>query len=481
MSDSSQHLLQICQIFHFDVDRIESCTCISRQDSLILDIKLKDQRNTCPQCGNSIVKIKGYVLKKINNSILSNQNCQIHYHARRYQCPVCGRTYYEENPFVFKSMKISFHVVLAAMKDLTKPSETFTSVAERYDLSGTTVASLFDDIVSIPRAQLPEILSIDENYAFHSKEENSKYICVLLDQETGRPIDLLPSRRFEYLDAYFKKIPQYEKDRVRFVVTDMYEPYRRIQKKHFPTSIHIIDHYHIAQEMHRRMDAVRLRILRSYRCINKKHRTQEQNDAYYLLKHQNHLLFRHFSKAKGKDKKLLFDVNRERTYNAYFKKYMNPYDLAMKLIGIHPDINTAWAMKDAFRDFYQNNTIESAPEALKNLMEQMRGCGIEELMKFSYTLYNWKEEILNSFHISYVEYHVSKATGKTYIKSKKITNSLIEQKNSVIKLIKKASNGYGNWERFRNRCLLVLENIDFEVDPKDGRVKMVAKKEPGSQ
>ncbi len=43
----------------------------------------------------------------------------------------------------------------------------------------------------------------------------------------------------------------------------------------------------------------------------------------------------------------------------------------------------------------------------------------------------------------------------------------------------KSGNGYTNWERFRNRVMLILEKgIEFEIDEKDGRVKMVAKKEP---
>ena len=32
----------------------------------------------------------------------------------------------------------------------------------------------------------------------------------------------------------------------------------------------------------------------------------------------------------------------------------------------------------------------------------------------------------------------------------------MENRNSIIKTIKKNSNGYANWERFRNRCLYVL-------------------------
>lgn len=177
------------------------------------------------------------MIKKINHSILSDRGYQILYHARRYVCPVCGRTYYEVNPFVSKRMKISSWVVLSVMKDLRRPIETFTSVAQRYHIPTTTAAALFDHTVSIPRGRLPKILSIDENYAFFSRE---------------------------------------------------------------------------------------------------------QRDAYYLLKHQNKLLFKQFRRSLGKDKKPLFDIHRKRIYNQHFQKYVNPYDMARELMNIHPDIRIAW-------------------------------------------------------------------------------------------------------------------------------------------
>lgn len=481
MKDSNCNIALISTIFSLDSNQIESCDCFRREKETLIDIKLKDTRPSCPFCGNEIVKIKGYVGKKINHTVLTEQSCILNYHARRYVCPVCGKTYYEANPFVFHRMKISSNVVLAILKELQNPSQTFASVGARYNVSPTTVASIFDKSVNIPRAKLPAILSTDENYAFHSKAEGSRYVCVIIDQQDGRPIDILPSRRYEYLDKYYAKIPEYEKKDVRYVVTDMYEPYRRILKKHLPHAIHVVDHYHIAQELHRRMDSIRLRIMNQYGCINTKYRTREQQDAYYLLKHHHNLLFRHYTRSKGPDKKRLFDINRKKAYNQHFKKYMNPYDIAVKLISIHPDIGKAWELKDEVTDFYITNTLDTAPEALDMIIKKLRESGIDEMVKFSYTMFNWKKEIIHSFTVSKAVYRVSKDTGEVTVERKRISNALMENRNGVIKLITKAANGYTNWERFRNRCMLVLEKgITFEINKEDGSVRMTEKKEPDS-
>ena len=74
---------------------------------------------------------------------------------------------------------------------------------------------------------------------------------------------------------------------------------------------------------------------------------------------------------------------------------------------------------------------------------------------------------------------VSKDTVEITVEQKRINNALMENRNAIIKLVTKAANGYRNWKRFRNRCMLVLEKgIDFEIDKDDGSVKMVEKMDP---
>ena len=42
----------------------------------------------------------------------------------------------------------------------------------------------------------------------------------------------------------------------------------------------------------------------------------------------------------------------------------------------------------------------------------------------------------------------------------KMTNAIIENKNAIIKCVKKNANGYTNWERFRNQIMYVLDSKD---------------------
>ena len=99
----------------------------------------------------------------------------------------------ESNPFTVAGSRISLATVYNILEDLRKPNMTFRDVAERYHISQTTAAHVFDSFVSISRRPLPEYLLIDEVYAF--KSAHSKYVCVLVDFETQNIVDVLPSRR----------------------------------------------------------------------------------------------------------------------------------------------------------------------------------------------------------------------------------------------------------------------------------------------
>ena len=82
--------------------------------------------------------------------------------------------------------------------------------------------------------------------------------------------------------------------------------------------------------------------------------------------------------------------------------------------------------------------------------------GIPEMKEFARTLANWKQEIINSFIIVNHLYKINKDTGQVVVSDQKLNNGIMENRNSILKTIKKNANGYTNWDRFRNRCLYVL-------------------------
>lgn len=455
----------LLQLFNLQRESVESIDIAHKPDGLYATIKLIKEPQTCPVCEFKTTTVKDYTTKKIVHSLITHTPCFINYKARRYKCPACSKSFYEHNPFSYKNMKISTLTVFNVLSDLKKATETFKTVSDRYHISPTTVASIFDAHVSISRRLMPRYLCIDEVYAFRS--DTSNYVCVLVDYTTGATVDLLPSRRKEDLKKYLSFIPLEERKKVEIVSTDMWETYRIVTKDMFPHAVVAVDKFHILQEMHRKIDRIRLKAMYRTRPPKevdiKKLSTKERAEfdlkdkQYYLLKKFNWLIFKNDDNMKkkvdGKEVNLL-DPNYEKKYNNKMNQYLNFYDILDEILNSDNDLLKAYNLKYKMDQFYKKCTYKKANIELSKLIIEFRDSGIEEMISFSNTLARWKQEIINSFIIVDKDHN------------KKLNNGIVENRNKVIKQLKHNSNGYKNWDRFRSRTLYVLnEDATFRLNP----------------
>ena len=135
--------------------------------------------------------------------------------------------------------------------------------------------------------------------------------------------------------------------------------------------------------------------------------------------------------------------------------YLNFYDILQIMLNSSDDLKEAYNLKLALYDFYALD--KPSRDDINTLINLFKNSNIECMNSFANTLINWKQEILNSFIIL-----------KINKKDIKVNNALIENRNKVIKTIKRNSNGYTNWDRFRNRCLYSLnDSISFTLYPID--------------
>ena len=191
------------------------------------------------------------------------------------------------------------------------------------------------------------------------------------------------------------------------------------------------------------------------KSLPKKDKDGHTSDSYYLLKNFNWLLFKRYN-SKDKDGNKYFDVNVEKKYNNHYKEYLNYHDIRERIMKLDPRLYIVWDIWDDFAKLYDDNNVDTIDEALNELIDKYKKCGINEIQNFIRIVKSWKTEIKNSFIVIEKTYKVDNKTGKVVVLDKKINNGLIENKNAILKCIKKNSNGYLNWDRFRNRCLYVL-------------------------
>lgn len=454
MSDSVMTKESALELFGLEDEDIDTIHYKNVNGSAYIEVKLFPHYEPCNECGGLEPWIKDYRVKRIRHSILTDRKCTLLYHARRYECRHCGHVYLEDNPFVFRKMRISAKTVINILEDLKNYNETFSSVARRHHISPTTVASIFDAHVRIPRRTLPELLSIDECYAF--RHHSDKYVCVLLDFSTNRPVDILNSRRLDILTSYFMAIDPEERKNVKAVSFDMYDAYRTVTKTCFSNAIGCVDRFHLCQEFGRRADRIRIRVMKGYR---------KGTDEYYLCKVFHWMLYKH-NDSLGSDKKEMFDPNHSRKYNNHFRRYLNLYEIREMLLDIHPDLRKAWDFKEEIYEFYETGNIHNGEEKIGSLISLLRNSEIPEFEAFAKTLVKWKQEILNSLIILDYSYDVNKDSGQVAVHGRRMSSSFIENRNAIIKCVKKNGNGYTNWVRYRNRLLYVLDpDANYFLNP----------------
>lgn len=408
----------ITNLLNISQQEIQESFSYHKNNILYFEVTLKRKECFCPFCGSSTLKIKEYRLRKINHSAFQFQKCVILYHARRFQCTECRKTFYEPCAFTEQGSNTSHLTILNVLHELKETSATFASVARHNSMSPTKVQEIFDTYVDIPRQPLCEVICIDEVYTETSTV--SKYSCLILDFLSYRLIDVIHDRKKYTLLNYFESIPKDERKRVRYFIMDMYETYRMVVRMRFPQAKIAVDSFHVLKNYTTVLDQVRLRILRRF---NKK------DDKYYLLKKFNWLL--------------MIDEPRENEakYNRRLKRYINYPQLLDLVLSISEELRDAYNLKSDYLYLNRYCTQENIRETLDNHLEKMKNSGISEIIKFRKTLNHWYEEIIVSF---------------TYINGRRLSNGIMESRNGIAKKIKNNANGYYNFARYRNRCLYVM-------------------------
>ena len=140
-------------------------------------------------------------------------------------------------------------LIVSAYKDLM---ETSTSIAKRFNVSDTFAHEVFDRYVKLDRLSLTDAISVDE--VFLDMDDYCKYALVIQDFHTGDPIDLLRSRRTNVTEPYFTLIPIEERLKVRYLISDMYNPYIAYVEKYFPNAVSVVDSFHVIQWIVRLID-----------------------------------------------------------------------------------------------------------------------------------------------------------------------------------------------------------------------------------
>ena len=421
----------------------------------ILSLETKLEAHFCPCCGFKMYS-RGIKRRKISHPVLQDgYELILVLNQRRWRCtnPDCG--YVTNDTFRFvnhrrRTTNASDMLIVLAFRNL---DDSAVSIARRFKTSDTHVLEVFDKYVKLDRLPLTDILSVDEVHT--DMEKDCKYALVLQDFHTGDPIDLLRSRKKDVTEPYFASIPLEERKQVRYLLSDMYNPYISFVDKYFPNAVPVVDSFHVVQWVIHAIDMYIRQLGRKYRQRDKELQEERsavagrpvrlpESDEMYMLRKYRWLVL-------SNRENIVYRA--ELRMDPHFHRLMNTYDYESQLFRIDPRLETLRDLKEKYIIFnkeYAGDPMKAAT-ALEDLIDDYFHSGDSIFTDFARLLCRYKQPILNSFIM------VQK-NGPGGLYSSRLSNGPIESLNRKVKALKRLGRGFRSFEHFRNRFLYAARN-----------------------
>src|SRR5574344_338275 len=417
--------INILSLFGISVEQLEKYEQIdSSIDSVTFLVRKSREDNACPKCGSVSLKIKDYKLKTYQYLSHTGIKVKIIFEHRRYYCPDCNSSFMEKNPFIRNNnYKVSPNKILEVINYL-KDGLPISLISKYAFISVSSVNRILDNIVKVKRRAMPEIISIDEFCSFNSDIE-SKYACMMIDYVRGCIIDILPSRRSDWLNQYLESIPINEINNIKYIVLDMYRPYCDCFKKYNRNITFVIDPFHYISYVTNAIERVRIKVMKKF-LVNE--------PEYKALKKYRKLLLTKYEPDSYQKLKRVQIWGDKRMYDS---------DILFQVLSIDHDIEEAYYLGHSFLSKLDSLNYESFKKFFALTIERFQNSKLADFRKVGDTFNNWKEEICNSYLL--------------IDNGKRLSNGRIEGRNNKIKTLKKISYGLTNFDHLRKRIFLIFE------------------------
>ncbi|RZI05786.1 ISL3 family transposase [Staphylococcus condimenti] len=384
----------------------------------------------CENCGfknidHSIIK-NGMKNSRITIPKVSERQAYLNLKKQRFYCKHCCTHFTAETKTVERHCHISDNTRLAVLQKATE-IRSQKSIAESCAVGASTVARIIDkaasQIAQKPFSALPEHLMMDEFKSVKHVSHNMSFIYA--DAVTHRIVDIVPDRRLAALKTHFYRYSLAERQRVKTVSIDMYEPYMSLINEVFPNAKIIIDRFHIVQSLNRALNMTRVSVMNTFR--------NNDRPLYNKYKRYWKLILKPYEQLE------MFEYNKVPLFKQW-KTTKGIVDFLLdfddKLLNTHHYVHQLrYALKENDEQLY-TSTIQAI--TMGNIAPKLQ-ISIR-------TLKNYHDMVLNTLEYS------------------NLTNGPLEGINNKIKLIKRVSFGYRNFTNLRNRIILCTRL--FSSNPK---------------
>lgn len=243
-------------------------------------------RPICHDCG-APGQVHSHGLRRfIRDLSLTSAQTWLHVEYRRVWCPECQKAKVERLSFADPSQRIT-HRLARYIYELCQLM-TVQEVARYLELDPKTVRAVDQHFLEQEFGRTDyqdlEILAIDE---IALTKGQLGYMTVVLDYVTGRVVWMGQGRNKETLDAFFAGMTDQQKQGIRAVALDMWEPFINRVQHHCPRAKIVFDLFHLVKAFGEVIDEVRREEVR--KAARGPDCTYIKGSRYLLLKNRENL------------------------------------------------------------------------------------------------------------------------------------------------------------------------------------------------
>ena len=433
-----------------DDENLEVVSTEVKDGKRIITIRQRLYPHFCPVCSYRMHSKDTY-WRTVNHPVMQDGfQLELHVGQRRWKCtnPACGQTITDEFSFVEKYKHNSKQTTLMIVDAYRDSNITTAQIANKFNVSDTYALETFSKYVDMKRRNLTEAICIDEVYVDVTRD--CKYALVIQDFITGEPIDMLRSRRQDVTEPYFADLPLAEREKVKYLVSDMYKPFIGFVDKYFPNAVSVVDSFHVVKHINNSLRTYLSKLAKKLRNQDEERHRQREAAAgkelpfktskeYYIVKNFQWLIL------SNQDR---INYNQPSRYNYKLGYYIDLPGIEHMLFDIDPDLKKLRSLKEKyirFNNSYGNDPKKARP-ALRQLIQEYRESGYPMFKDIANTLDYHFESIINSFIVM-----KRFCADGTHIS--RLSNGPIEGMNRIVADMDRNCRGFRNFEHLRNRFL----------------------------
>ena len=390
---------------------------------LFIEHHHSDKSSCCHRCQTPLSRITGYYRQRIQTMPIFKYKSFIHLKRRKGYCDSCKKIRAEHLEFIAPETP---HLTREYAWWLGRMCE-IAPVSRAGKLAGIDKMTMYRlDFARLKRMfqnyEIPKVtrISVDEVYARkkkYSKPESrdNRFFTVVCDLDTRRVVWVSESRKKEGLDEFFKAIGEDRCRDIDVVAMDQHNAYKQSVNEYCPMATVVWDRFHIMQNFNEALDSDR-KWLNEHMCRGEMKRL-----------------------TRGKFKRLFVTKSERRTKTD--NRHIND------ILKENEDFVYLELIKEGLYQLYDSRDEYEAREKFEQIGEWIKQC------KYFFELSKWWENFDKGWDIfkNYFHYRVS--------------SSLSEGQNNVIKTLKKRGYGYRNMAYFKLKILQVCGFLNSDYVP----------------